>query len=402
MSHPSLRDPAIAPLWEAVRDRLERKGLDNRGQVQVPPLDAAGRLTLKNLLDQARPARRVDLRRLEAALVDLGVGTDLPSALAELGHEVSEEPARRRAERARGLAARVAAREAVEHWPEAWAREWIDGVIRSGVVAGMSPDHAAQLVTDARRVLHAIDQRTSDADAPISRVDLAAQVLGDAHGLDAGRRLESAVTRALVLRSEPTDDDVRVWEAAGVHPDLTSGPVLTWNLPVLGELASVVEAATAAGLPIHLTRFALSNHPPRFEAGSQVLVAENPRVVEAAAQLRSERSVISAGGSPSGAVQLLVGQLLEGGAGVTYHGDFDTTGLALCARMAAMGVRPWRMDSSDYLAALAAAETEGTNLPIDPHHPGPTPWDPALCEVFSRHRRIIHEERLLPGLVFSP
>ncbi len=389
----------MAPLWVAVRDRLERQGIDNRGLLAVPGLDAAGRLTLKNLLDRPRPPRRIDLARLETALVALGVGADLPGALAALGFEVSEEPARLRAERARGQAARQAARAEVQRWPEPWATEWIDAVIRAGVLGGRDVDAAVRLVEDTRRVLDALDRRDATSDGSVSRVELAAQILGDSHALDSGRRLESAVARALALRNGPLDDDQRVWDAAGVHTDLTSGPVLTWRLPVLGTLGAIVDAATAAGLPLHLSRMALLEHPPRFPSGIEVLVAENPRVVEAAAQLGVERPVISAGGSPSGAVQLLVGQLVDAGTTVLYHGDFDVPGLALCARMHDVGVRPWRMGTDDYLAALADADAHGVELPLDDRSPGVTPWDPDLRGVFDRERRIVHEERLLPDLL---
>lgn len=401
MNAPSLRASAMSPLWEAVRDRLEREGVDNRGLLRVPTLDAAARLTLKNLLDRPKPPRRVDLARLETALVALGVGADLPGALAALGFEVSEGPARRRAERARGRAARQAAREVVEQWPEPWAAEWIDGVIRAGVFGGKDADAARRLVEDTRRVLDALDRHDATGGGSVSRVELAAQVLGDSHSLDSGRRLEAVVARALALRSGPIEqDDQRVWETAGVHTDLTSGPVLTWRLPVLGPLGAMVDAASAAGLPLHLSRMALIECPPRFVNGVEVLVAENPRVVEAAAQLGVEQPVVSAGGSPSGAVQLLVRQLVEAGVTVLYHGDFDSPGLALCARMQAAGVHPWRMTTDDYLTALADADHHGVELPLDNRPPGATPWDPGLSDAFGRERRIVHEERLLPALLY--
>lgn len=389
----------MAPLWAAVRDRLERQGADNRGLLGVPALETTGRLTLKSLLDRPKAPRRIDLGKLEIALVTLGVGPDLPSALATLGFEVSDEPARRRAEQALGRTARETARGSVEPWPEPWAAEWIDGVIRAGVLRGMGPDAAEKIVTDTRRVLDEIDRRRAKTSGPISRVDLSAQVLGSSHRLDAGQRLGVAVLRALELRNGPIEDDIRVWEAAGVHPDLTSGPVLTWRLPVVGGLAPMVEAATAAGLPVHLSRMALLDHPPCFASDAEVLVAENPRVVEAAAQLRVERPMVSAGGSPSGAVQLLIRQLVEGGVTVWYHGDFDSPGLALCARMQAAGTKPWRMNSVDYLAALAEADDQGVDLPLDEHGPVVTPWDPSLQAVFDHERRIVHEERLLPDLL---
>jgi len=383
----------MAPVWEAVRHRLEARGTDNRGRVALPALDTEARLALGALLGRA-PSSQVNLTALEVALRDLGVGADLAAALAVLGHPVSPDPAVRRAESAAGRAARAAARDEAARWPEGWAPEWIDAVVRAGVLRGLSVEAAVALVRDARRVLDAVV-----AGAPgVARVELSARVLGDSHALDVGCRLEVAVGRALATRMPGAADP---WEAAGVHPDLTSGPVLTWNLPVApgSGLHAVVAAATAAGVPVHLTRFALADHPVSVTDGATILVVENPRIVEAAVQRRSGRSLVSANGSPSLAVQMLVRQLVDGGADVRYHGDFDSAGLVLCARMADAGVVPWRMTAADYRSALVAAEAEGVALPVDPSPAPPTPWDPALAEAFAADRRVVHEERLLPALL---
>jgi uncharacterized protein (TIGR02679 family) len=108
---------------------------------------------------------------------------------------------------------------------------------------------------------------------------------------------------------------------------------------------------------------------------------------------------VSTNGNPSGAVRLLLDQLLAAGCQLRYHGDFDAAGLAICARMARLGLRPWRMGVTDYLEALTAAADTGVALPVDDRRAPPTPWDPALRSVFDEHRRIVHEERLLPGLL---
>ena len=235
---------------------------------------------------------------------------------------------------------------------------------------------------------------------PVSRIDIAARLFGSAHALDTGTRLEAAATRALAHR-EGAADARDLWERAGAHLDLTSGPVLTWRLPVApgSPLAALVGHASALGLPVHLTQFALRRHPVDVQRGTDILVVENPRVVEAAAQLGVATAVVATNGNPSGAVRLLIDQLLTAGAALRYHGDMDAAGLAICGRMAALGLAPWRMDTADYLAALAAAETDGVELPADPAAAPPTPWDPALQATFDHHRLVVHEERLLPGLL---
>jgi uncharacterized protein (TIGR02679 family) len=266
----------------------------------------------------------------------------------------------------------------------------------------MDVDAAVDLVDRVRAVLDRLEDlaAATSAPVPISRVDLAASVLGSSHALDAGTRVEVATTRALGLRlgpAEPRD----LWERAGADLDLTSGPALAWNLPIdpPSGLASLADAATSLGVPLHLSRFALRAHPASVPPGTDVLVVENPRLVEAAAQARLTQPVVSANGNPSGAVRLLLSQLAAAGAELRYHGDFDAAGLAMCARMVASGLRPWRMEAADYLDAVAGARSDDVALPLDDSDAGPTPWDPALQAAFNAERRIVHEERLLPGLL---
>lgn len=396
---PSLCSGDLDALWQCVRERLENAGFDNRGRVRIPELSSRGRLALRSLFAR-RPGATVDLGQLEAALVRLGVGADLPSALDALGHPVSPEPAARRAERAQSRRARAVARTEAESWIEPWACEWIDDVIRAGILGGFDEPEARSLVGQVRRVL---DRLARDSSERTSRVELAARLLGSSHALDSGTRLEAAVARALRLRLG-TSDNRELWEQSGVHLDLTSAPALTWSLPMSGDcrLSALTSQATDFGLPLHLTRFALERHPARVAPGTSVLVVENPRIVEAAAQSRSTTPVLSTNGQPSSAVLLLLTQLLESGAALCYHGDFDTPGLAICERLTRLGVIPWRMTARDYCDALKAADAQAIPLPIDELSPGPTPWDPTLRDVFNRERRIVHQERLLPALIREP
>ena len=394
---PSLAEPDLAPVWAAVRSRLERSGTDNRGRLRLVDVTVRARFLLGSLMGTP-VAATVDLAALERALRDLGVGADLPSALLSLGYPVSAEPAQRRAARHAGAEARAGARREAATWPDAWAGEWIERVIRAGTLAGLDPHGAVRLVRDARAVLDRIAAGAEASDRQ-SRVDLAAAVLGSSHALDWGTRAEAAVTRALSLRFGAEDREA--WERAGVHLDLVSAPVLTWRLaPVAGSpLAVLVAEANRLGVPIHLSQLALRTHPMSVPAGADVLVTENPRVVEAAAQAASALSVVALNGNPSGAARLLVDQLLGCGAALRYHGDFDSSGLRICARMHRKGLVPWRMDVVSYHEALAAAERDGATLPADPHRAPPTPWDPALQDAFDEQRRIVHEERLLDLLL---
>lgn len=413
---PSLRSSGLDPLWDAVRRRLERAEVDHptRGRITVPHLASTDRLALSSILGRP-PGRTIGLDALEVALARLGLGPDLADALAVLGHPVSEEPARARSERRLGRNARAAARAGAAGWPEPWSGSWIDEVVRAGILRGLDVEHAVAFVRSVRRVLDHLDEAVDEgavdegavddevvrceARPRHSRLDVAAAVLGSSHALDTGTRLEAAATRALAHRLGPAPAR-DLWERAGAHLDLTSGPVLTWNLRLVPThpLAPLLAASTAAGVPVHLTQFALRRHPLDRLVEGDVLLVENPRIAEAAAQLAFHRTVVATNGNPSGAVQLLVDQLLATGATLRYHGDFDTAGLALCARMARLGVQPWRMTAADYEDACDVAAASGVDLPLDDGSVPATPWDPHLQASFERRRQVIHEERLLPAL----
>jgi uncharacterized protein (TIGR02679 family) len=397
---PSLRDPDLAAFWDRVRDRVERTDGPLTGRLAVPDLTASARLTLASLIGRP-PGRTMDLTVLEEALRRLAVGPTLREVLVVLGHPASDERADRRADRRAADLARRAARHEAAKWPEEWRGEWIEAIVRAGALRGLDETDATAFVGDVRRVLDELDRATSDTGArPRSRVDLAAELFGNSHALDTGTRMEAAISRALGCRHQ-SGLRREVWDLAGVHLDLTSAPVLVWNLnPVeTCELRPLVVHATELGVPIHLSQFALRQPPVMVVPGTVVLVVENPRLVEAAAQRRSALTVVATNGNPSTAVRVLLSQLLACGAHVRAHADFDAAGLAICGRLAAMGLKPWRMTSTDYVAAVAAADAQGVELPLDATLPPPTPWDATLHDAFASARRVVHEERLIEDLL---
>lgn len=394
----SLLEGDLPDLWTDVAERLERNGDSWRGTIRLSGYSSHAGHVLTALV--GRPGRRtVDVAEVERALVRLGVGEDLVSALAALGRPISPAPAARRAERARVADGRAAARERAADWPEPWATEWVDDLIRAGLLAGLGRDEAIGVLSDVRRVLDAIEGTDG---AAFSRTDLAATVLGSAHALDDGTLLERATARALRL-SQAGDgtDGVDPWATIGAYRNLLAGAALTWRLPLVGghPLAPVVQRCSELGLPFVLTRLAIDAVGVTCVVGSDVLVVENPRVIEYAAQIGAAQAVVCANGNPSTTVTELVAMLAGSGAQLRYHGDFDAAGLEICGRMHARGLAPWRMGAQDYLDALQVAEEAGVPLPVDHRACGPTPWDPALRDVFEEHRRIVHEERLLDDLL---
>ena len=391
----SLLHPGLGELWTAVRRALDRNGPHWRGSITRPGLDRASDLSLASLLGRKLP-RRLDLAALETALVRRNVGDDLSDAITRLGYPPSAAATERRAAQARNRVARVALTDAIETWEEPWASQWADDLQRSGIIGGLDGDAVAGLAADVRRLL---DHLAEAADHGAGRTQIAATLFGSAHALDRGRKLTTAAESTLRHRIEGGTglDGRELWEAAGILADRVSAPVLTWSIPVAGTspLDVQIRAATSGALPIHLSLVALQKYPISVPGGSPILVVENPRLVEAAAERELPGCVMTTNGNPTTAVGTLLGQLQRSGARLLYHGDFDTAGLAICGRMHAGGCEPWMMDASDYEAAVEMATQSGVRLERESRACGATPWDPALQEAFAHGRLIVHEEFVL-------
>lgn len=385
-----LTDPSLDPLWLAVASALDRNGLRWRGRLALPELTPEGRRRLGVLTERTvLPGRR------SIALADLAdgveriTGTDLPDVLRALGHGPT---GRRDAVRARQAATqdrRDALDAAVmELLPAAgWLPAWAESAWRDGLLARLAADDVHDLV---RRVAQIV-QLTGR-----SRTEIAAHVLGDAHALDTSTPLANLVTRALVERDGAGPERL-VWERAGMPLDLVSAPVLTWGLPLVGSspVAAAARAMTAASLPLHLSVAALRHEPLRVPEGISVLVVENPRLVESAAQRGIPAAVLCTNGNATTAPTEAIAALLSGGARLRYHGDFDTAGLGMAGRALEMGCTPFHMSASDYLAAVEEAGRKALALPRDRGPVPATPWDTELAVAFSTHQLVVHEERVM-------
>jgi len=291
----------------------------------------------------------------------------------------------------------------VESWPEPWAYDWAEAVVAARTPADFDSQAVEGLIVDVRRLLDHLDQM----DAPsVSRTELAAKLFGSSHALDERdkeKKLAGAVTQALQFRERDFRSEKRaLWEKAGILSDRVSAPVLSWSIPTVGgsALDEQIRAASAGGLPVHVSLFALQKHPIGVPQNTQVLVVENPRLVEAAAERGMPGCVITSNGNPSSAVTTLLQQLRESGASIWYHGDFDTSGIGICRRMCKNAdATPWMMDASHYEAAIDLAGQKGIRLERDAGDCGATPWDPALRVVFRRYQRVIHEESVLDDVL---
>ena len=119
--------------------------------------------------------------------------------------------------------------------------------------------------------------------------------------------------------------------------------------------------------------------------------------MQAAAQARTAHLLVCLSGNPAAAGRTLLTRLHADGADLRYHGDFDWPGVAIAARVHALGARPWRMTAVDYLDALDRLDPEAA-LPLD-GTPGPTLWDPDLADAMREHGTAVHEESVLDVLL---
>lgn len=387
----SLLTPGLRPVWASVRRQLDRFGLSHRGTVARPALDAYSSHVLESLLGR-KPTSRVDLTSLERALVARDIAADLDGALTRLGFPPSEEARERRAKRERLNAARRALAEEVRSWREPWAREWARDVRKSGLLSGLDARKTTSLIANVRRLLDRLDRSSSSCE---SRTELAAGLFGSSHALDLGTPLATLVTHALRYRvGDRKSSERALWEKAGILADRVSAPALAWSVPAKGDspLARQMRGATESKLPLHASLFALRMHPVALQPRTFVLVVENPRLVEAAAERALPGCVVAGNGNPSAAVMELLAQMRQSGVSILYHGDFDAPGIAICRRMFDFGLTPWMMDACDYERGILLAKRKRVRLQRGSGDCGPTPWDNSLQTVFEKRRMVIHEE----------
>jgi uncharacterized protein (TIGR02679 family) len=347
---------ALSDLRRRLRERYARGRSAQR--ITLSALAAHERRALEGLLGRAPSAAtsmRLDFEEIDAALSRAGLAPDLRAALEILDGPILDRAAARAAAEATWAAVVATAKE-----PRlaALLREPAELGMLKRAAAG-DPQQAEALIVNAERVMAQLPAQG------LSLAQLAAESVGDAHALDAGSELASLVLRAAapIAESGTNDGDMAKtssprardrWARLGVAVNELAAPVLILNLDAMddtpgGRLAS---AARVAGEPLHLSLRCLLCAPPRWRvAGRDVFVCENPAVVTAAADRLGTRCapLVCSDGMPAAAQRVLLDQLLDAGARLRYHGDFDWPGLAignfLRRRFAA---EPWRFAADDY------------------------------------------------------
>jgi uncharacterized protein (TIGR02679 family) len=395
--------PELADFWRRVRARLEAGGLDPMGRLEVAVATREARHALGALLGRTvtRDRVTVDLAALDDRLAARsGVGGLAAVVVAVTGSPLRDRRAERRQREARRTEPFELARSLLARSPMAgpWIEPWLAGLRSSGLLSSRA--EAVPVMADAVRVLEVV---LGDAPHARSRVELAAQLLGDAHALDQDRPAHQLVLRALAAAaSVPVPSTAqarrRLWERHGVTADLVSSTCLTLGLRLAGEsgLAVRLRAAADAGDPVHLTALDLRRAAgAQVDVAAPVLVCENPRVLEAIADRYAGRApVVCTSGEPNTVVTTVLERLVASGCLLRYHGDFDWAGVAITNRLLGQfGVQPWLMRAEDYEAGLRAGSPALTGVPVEPA------WDRELGAAIRLHGRAVHEETVLEALL---
>ncbi|MDZ7852992.1 MAG: TIGR02679 family protein [Halomonas sp.] len=386
-----------------LRQKLARKLLrDGGGRLSLSRVSDAERAAVERLIGRSPRQGKslsVDLEALSHALLRAGVAENLRAALEALDGPLVDERARSEEERRRWAELIVAYRRRAD---ALGLEEWLEALQAGGLLkrlAARSELQGRALLEQALGVLERLPVQGLSLSA------LAAECLGDAHGLDAGRPVAALVRRALarhwqggVARVDP--DERSIWAHAGVlmGGDVTSA-VLTLRLSVHPgrPLDEALSRYCHQAEPTWLTLRQLLRHPPAWDcAGRDVFVCENPAVLaEAAERLGVDAApLIATWGRPGAAVLTLLEQLEAAGAVLHYHGDFDWAGISIAnALLERFAMRPWRMGAGDL---MEYANLDGKPLagrPIEAR------WDPRLRCILEARGRAVHEEQLMDFLL---
>jgi uncharacterized protein (TIGR02679 family) len=218
----------------------------------------------------------------------------------------------------------------------------------------------------------------------VSRAQLAAEVLGDSHGLDNGRPVTTIVLRACAAETsidisdaaelQDAEESIRErWARLGITVNELAHPGLFLNLPGLDGLSP--------GEPAHLSLRRLLRRPPTWQVADRLGAACSP--------------LVCTDGMPAAAQQTLLVQLLAAGARLRYHGDFDWAGLVIGNFVTReFNAEPWRFGTADYRSATAEH-----GMPLRKNHGVMARWDDRLAGAMSERGVVVHEEAVVETLL---
>ncbi|MEQ5838721.1 TIGR02679 family protein [Paraburkholderia acidicola] len=389
----------LESLRRQLRRRFEREYLDDPvREIRLTDLAPHERDALAQITgSRSRSSASIvlDLAAVDGTLSAAGVAPSLRAALEQLDGPIVHIASARAAETARWNAI-----VSVPEHPR--LKQWLSVPTNLGVLKRLSASDnilAERICRDAEAVLNHLPS----SGTTLAR--LAADTLGDAHGLDAGRPVATVVVSAM-RSSAPQDEDAllaeddrvrSVWARAGVMVNELARPTLFLNVPFSVTDGSGV---LATGHPSYASLRWLMRSKPRWDVRErEVFVCENPNIVTIAADHLGVQCLplVCTDGMPAAAQREMLSQLRAAGAVLRYHGDFDWPGIRIANLVIREhGAKTWRMSENDYAAAAERSHGRGTDLSGTDVI---AMWEPSLSRRMTEHGFGVPEEAVAAPLL---
>ncbi len=378
----------LSDLRARLRRRYELGPADGKlPSIQVGKLNETERAALASLVGRkggVATSITIDVAEVDRALSDAGIATSLRAALERLdGPIVHRETELSRIR---------------DSWASVLAGcthtdliAYLSSPLNLGVLKRLSGNQS-DLASGICRQTEGILMRLPAAGVP--RAQIAAELLGDAHGLDGARPVATLTLSVLRNRSSAdTGDDRDTWAAVGVLVNELAKPALFMNVPYSGLPVS-------SGEPQYASLRLLARRPPDWAvAGRAILVCENPNLVAILADRLGTACppVVCVDGHLGAAQRTILKQLKASGADLRYHGDYDWPGISIANNVITKyGAVPWHFSAADYVAA--AENTPQLAAPLN-GRPVLASWDEELTAAMTRTGIKIEEEAIAERII---
>lgn len=378
----------LSKLRARLRRRYELGPADGKlPSIQVDKLNQTERAALASLVGRkggVAASISIDVSAVDRALSDAGIAPSLRTALELLDGPIIHRETE--FNRIRDNWASVLA-----DCSHADLIAYLASPLNFGVLkrlSGNQPDSASLICRQTEDILRRLPV------AGLPRAQIAAEHLGDAHGLDSARPVATLTLAVLRSRSSAdADDDRDTWAAVGILVNELARPALFLNVPCSGLPVST-------GEPQYASLRLLARRPLEWNvAGSAVLVCENPNLVAILADRLGAACppVVCVDGHLGAAQRTILKQLRAAGAVLLYHGDYDWAGISIANNVIArFDAVPWHFSATEYVAAAKSAPQLA--IPLS-GRPVIASWDADLTTAMTKTRIKIEEEAIAERII---
>jgi uncharacterized protein (TIGR02679 family) len=383
-----LGGPELSDLRARLRRRYELGPANGKlPSIQVGKLNQTERAALASLVGRkggVAASITIDVGAIDQALSDAGIAPSLRIAL-----ELLDGPIVHRETELSRIRDRWAS--VLAGCSHADLLAYLSSPANFGVLkrlSGNQPPSASLVCRQTEDILRRLPA------AGVPRAQIAAELLGDAHGLDGARPVATLTLAVLRSRSSTdTGDDRDTWAAVGILVNELARPALFLNLPCSGFPVS-------PGEPQYASLRLLARRPPDWAVTNRpILVCENPNLVAILADQLGTTCppVVCVDGHLGAAQRTILKQLKESGADLRYHGDYDWPGISIANYVIAKyGAVPWHFSAADYIAAAKSAPQLA--IPLN-GRPVIASWDADLTAAMMKTGIKIEEEAIAERII---